>query len=85
IKKVLPLIGKYNKKIYQTTKCLNYEELEIGNGQICQEETTKRFFNLVSNQEWKKLEKEMKIYCENDVRSMLAIELFINFLLKRKK
>ncbi|MDE7075216.1 MAG: DUF2779 domain-containing protein, partial [Malacoplasma sp.] len=77
IKKVLPLVGKYNKKIYQTAKCLNYEDLEISNGQICQEETTKRFFDLLSNEEWKKLENEMKIYCENDVRSMLAIELFI--------
>lgn len=84
IKKVLPLIGKYNKKIYKIAKCLDYENLEISNGQICQEETTKRFFNLISNEKWKKIQDEMKIYCENDVRSMLAIELFINYLLKNK-
>lgn len=83
IKKVLPLVGKYNQKIYDQTKCLDYNTLEIGNGQVCQEETTKRFFDLVNDSEWKKLENEMKIYCENDVRSMIAIELFIKDLLNK--
>lgn len=83
IKKVLPLVGKYNEKIYKEIKCLDYNSLEIGNGQVCQEETTKRFLDLVDDNEWKKLETEMKIYCENDVRSMLAIELFIKEILEK--
>ena len=82
IKKVLPLVGKYNQEIYNLIKCLDYNTLEIGNGQICQENTSKRFFNLINDEEWKIMEENMKIYCENDVRSMLAIEIFINYLLE---
>lgn len=82
IKKVLPLVGKYNNDIYQQIKCLDYTTLEIGNGQVCQEETSKRFFGLISDSDWLTMEENMKIYCENDVRSMLAIEIFIYFLLE---
>lgn len=81
IKKVLPLIDKYNKEIYQKTKCLNYETLEIKNGQICQTETVKRFFNLINDNNWNHVEKQMQIYCENDVRAMIAVECFIKELM----
>ena len=50
IKKVLPLIDKYNKDIYTKTKCLNYSDLEISNGQICQTETVKRFFKIIDDE-----------------------------------
>lgn len=82
IKKVLPLIDKYNKDIYTKTKCLNYSDLEISNGQICQTETVKRFFKIIDDEKWKHVEKQMQIYCENDVRAMIAVEFFIYDLIK---
>lgn len=85
IKKVLPLIDKYYKDIYATTKCLDYETLEIKNGQICQNETIKRFFNIINDSEWKKVEKQMQIYCENDVRAMIAVEYFVKHYFEIEK
>ena len=83
IKKVLPLINKYDSQIYALTKCLDYNGLEIGNGLVCQNKTTERFLNLVNDSEWKKLAKQMQIYCENDVRSMIAIELFVRNIISK--
>lgn len=82
IKKVLALIEKSNPEIFNLCKCKDYKKLEIKNGAICQQETTKRFFDMLSDDKWMKLEKELKIYCENDVRAMIAVELFIMDLLK---
>lgn len=82
IKKVLPLIDKYAKDIYDITKCLNYNDLEIKNGQICQTETVKRFFNIINDSQWKTVEKNMQIYCENDVRAMIAVEYLVKRLLE---
>lgn len=83
IKKVLPLIDKYAQDIYAVTKCLNYNDLEIKNGQICQTETVKRFFKIIDDKQWKNVEKQMQIYCENDVRAMIAVEYLVKGLLEK--
>lgn len=83
IKKVLPLIKKYNPEIFDKTHCLDYNSLNVKNGKECQGETNKRFFLLISDSEWKKIEENLKVYCENDVRAMIAIEYFVKDLLEK--
>lgn len=85
IKKVLPLIKKYNPYIFDKTHCLDYKGLQIKNGKECQGETNKRFFLLINDSEWKQIEESLKLYCENDVRAMIAIEYFIGDLILNYK
>ncbi len=85
IKKVLALIEKENPDIFNLCKCKDYKKLEIKNGGICQQETTKRFFNMLIDDEWNRLKEQLKIYCENDVRAMIAVELYINWILDKKE
>ncbi len=81
IKCVLPLVEKYAPEIFELTKCKNYKTLEIGNGLVCQRNTLSRFYNSIDDQEWSKIVENSKIYCENDVRAMIAVEYFIlNYL-----
>lgn len=77
IKKILPLVEKYHKDIFQQTKCVDYHELNIYNGLVCQTKSLKRFFNLISDEEWNQIELDSKKYCENDVRAMVAVLQFI--------
>ena len=84
IKKILPLIKKYSQDIFVKTKCLDYENLDIGNGQDCQSKTILRFFNKISDKNWTEISKQMQIYCENDVRAMVAVEMFIQDLVNEK-
>ncbi|MGL5630375.1 MAG: DUF2779 domain-containing protein [Mycoplasmoidaceae bacterium] len=76
IKKVLPLIEKYLPDVFNLTKCFDYKKLKISNGKECQSATIKRFFKIIEDQEWKSLAHDLKVYCENDVRAMIAVEYF---------
>jgi hypothetical protein len=52
IKKVLPIVEKYYPDIFKATKCLDYKTLEmIHNGTEAQKESTKRFFNIIDDNE----------------------------------
>lgn len=84
IKKVLPLIEKHAPHIFNNTNCLDYNSLEISNGKICQEKTAQRFFEKLSKEEWIKNEDKLKIYCENDVRAMVAVEYFVKEIIENK-
>ena len=84
IKKVLPLVAKYDVQIFNDVKCLDYKSLEINNGKLCQDKTTQRFFNLINQSEWDKLAVELQQYCENDVRAMVAVEYFIKNVIAKK-
>lgn len=77
IKKVLPLIEKNEPKLFNISKCENYNNLDISNGKVCQEKTTLRFFNAITDLEWAEVSLNLQKYCENDVRAMLAIELYV--------
>ncbi len=77
IKCVLPLVEKYAPEIFNKTGCKNYKTLEIGNGLVCQQNTLSRFYGSISNDEWNQIMTNSKIYCENDVRAMIAVEYFI--------
>jgi hypothetical protein len=52
IKKVLPIIDELYPDIFNEVKCLDYKKLHlIQNGSQAQKESTKRFFNLITNDE----------------------------------
>ena len=80
IKKILPLVDKYANFIFNDTKCIDYNTLEIKNGLICQSKTLLRFYNKVSDEEWNKIVFNSKKYCENDVRAMIAVLKFVEKL-----
>lgn len=81
IKKVLPFIFENYCDIFNATGCVDYHSLDtIQNGLICQLQTTKRFHNLLNDNEWEKLVVNLKKYCENDVRAMIAVEYFLKTL-----
>ncbi|MGL4952045.1 MAG: DUF2779 domain-containing protein [Mycoplasma sp.] len=76
IKKVLPLISEESPEIFEMTKCVDYKTLPVGNGLICQNKTLERFFEKLNDKEWNELSHDLKIYCENDVRAMIAVEYY---------
>lgn len=79
IKKVLPLIEVYDSLSYKESKCKNYKtELNISNGTQAQKMSTLRFFKMIDDKEWVHVEQDLKKYCENDVRAMIAIYKFVN-------
>ncbi|MCV3754022.1 DUF2779 domain-containing protein [Ureaplasma zalophigenitalium] len=84
IKKVLPLVAKYYPDFFYKTKCYDYKTLAIGNGLECQIKTTKRVFKTLDDDQWDAFQKEAKIYCENDVRAMIAVELYALEILKNQ-
>lgn len=84
IKCVLPLVQKYAPEIFTSTGCKNYKTLEIGNGLVCQQKTLSRFYGSITDTEWETIVNNSKIYCENDVRAMVAVEYFIkNYITKK--
>lgn len=80
IKKVLPFIEKNHPELFKITNCKDYKKLNVSNGLDCQNKTTVRFFNLMDEKEWLQLKNDISIYCENDVRAMIAVELLIKKL-----
>jgi len=83
IKKVLPLIKEEYPDLFKQAKCVDYKSLEITDGLICQSATSKRFFNLLNEKEWNDLSNNLKLYCENDVRAMVAVEYYIDVIIKK--
>lgn len=84
IKKILPLVEKYAKNIFEQTKCLDYHNLNISNGLQCQTKSLQRFFKIIQNeQEWNQILEDSKKYCENDVRAMVAVLYFIEQLYQK--
>ena len=82
IKKVLPFICKTRNDLYQKSGSIDYHDIEkIQNGLICQTETTKRFYDIIDDKGWEKLSINLKKYCENDVRAMIAVEYYIKSLI----
>lgn len=83
IKKVLPLVEKYANHIFKAAGCVNYKTgLDgIHNGTEAQNASTKRFFNKLSDEEWKINVKNLGKYCNNDVRAMIAIEHYLKSLI----
>lgn len=81
IKKILPLILN-NQKIVQKTKVVDYRKLDVKRGDQCQDITTQRFYKMLSDNEWKKVQVQLQTYCENDVRVMVAIYEYIKEIIK---
>ena len=77
IKKVLELIPD---SILKETKSVPYPTLDqIHKGDEAQNVTTKRFFHLMDDEEWKTTAHNLQLYCQNDVRAMIAVEKFIKY------
>lgn len=60
IKKVLPLIERDYPDLFNLAGCKDYKKLNVSNGAMCMNETTKRFFNNFSDQEWEIFKKNAK-------------------------
>lgn len=78
IKKILPLIQKYDISIFNQVGCKDYTTLDIHNGSDAQLWATKRFFGKVSDNEWSKIHNQLATYCNNDVRAMIAVEYLVD-------
>lgn len=74
IKKVLPMI---DQRFLDASRTVSYQSLKVQKGDVAQELTLARFLNCLDEQQWAQTALELKQYCENDVRAMIAIELFI--------
>ncbi|QEX47082.1 DUF2779 domain-containing protein [Mycoplasmoides gallisepticum] len=79
IKKTLLLTSSEHRK---KAKAVDYATLNVKRGDMAQNLTAKRFLGLLSDQEWEQIAIDLAIYCENDVRSMIAVEYYIRDLLK---
>lgn len=77
IKFVLDFILKHNPNYLTALKIKSYKALQIQNGSQAQNETTLRFFNLINDEEWPKMEMKLKEYCENDVWAMIILEYWL--------
>lgn len=86
IKKVLPLVEKYDNYSFKVAGCKNYktELIQITNGSEAQNVSTQRFFGLLNDQDWKTTVENLGKYCDNDVRAMVAVEYFLNNILNGK-
>lgn len=79
IKKTLLLTSSEHRK---KAKAVDYATLNVKRGDMAQNLTAKRFLGLLSDQEWEQIAIDLATYCENDVRSMIAVEYYIRDLLK---
>ena len=77
IKFILDFILTHNPNYLEKLKIKSYKALQIQNGSQAQNETTLRFFNLINDAEWSKLETKLKEYCENDVWAMIILEYWL--------
>lgn len=86
IKKVLPLVNKYDQEDFIKIGCKDYklELQEIHNGVEAQTASAKRFFGLLSDEQWEKTKHNLGLYCNNDVLAMVAIEYFVDKILNNK-
>ena len=63
-----------NSKAFKQVGCKNYKSLNVQNGSQAQDKINNRFFGVIDDKKWKAIEKNLKQYCENDVRAMIALE-----------
>ena len=86
IKKVLPLVEKYDHDAFTRAGCVSYKiDLNVHNGTQAQSLSTRRFFNKIdSDEDWEKNVIDLKKYCNNDVRAMVAVEYFVRDLIDNK-
>lgn len=80
IKKVLTII---DESFLKASKSIGYQNLKIQKGDVAQEVALSRFLNCLNKNEWNRVAFELKKYCENDVRAMISIVLFIQDLIKK--
>ena len=71
IKKVLKLC---DAEIMQQTQSVLYSQLQVKNGKQALDLTMLRSFKIIDEIEWLKWSINLKKYCQNDVRAMIAVE-----------
>lgn len=70
-----------DQRFLDASRTVSYQSLKVQKGDVAQELTLARFLNCLDEQQWAQTALELKQYCENDVRAMIAIELFIKDLI----
>ena len=78
IKVLLPLVPQ---KYLDETKTISYSSLNVKRGDRAQALTSLRFFDVIDDAKWKQISHYLCLYCENDVRAMVAVELFAKALI----
>lgn len=63
-------------------KITPYKELEVPNGGAAMELAINRALNIIGEKEWGIKVAQLKKYCENDVRAMIMVYDYVDFLLK---
>ncbi|MGL5357586.1 MAG: UU173 family protein [Metamycoplasmataceae bacterium] len=59
-----------------------YSSLEVQNGLMAMETAINRYLDVIGDEEWKTIQEDLKIYCENDVKAMLMVYFFIKEVYK---
>lgn len=81
IKKIEKFISENNIQVKR--KIIQYKNLEVKNGMEAMEMAIKRELGLIGENTWLEKIKELKKYCENDVRAMIMVYDFIDLLLSK--
>ena len=58
-----------------------YKSLEVQNGLMAMNKAIQRYLDAIGNKEWNDVSKQLKAYCENDVKAMIMVYHFVLFLL----
>ncbi len=64
-------------------KITPYSELEVQNGGMAMNLAIERALGIVGDNEWKVKADQLKQYCENDVRAMIMVYDFVDYLLEK--
>lgn len=79
IKKIEKLITNKGINLEQMIK--PYNELEVQNGLMAMNKAIQRYLDSIGDNEWKEVEKNLKKYCENDVKAMIMVFYYVKYLL----
>ena len=79
IKKLENLIT--NSQIQLPVMIKPYKSLEVQNGLMAMNKAIQRYLDAIGDKEWNDVSKQLKAYCENDVKAMIMVYHFVLFLL----
>lgn len=80
IKKLEKYITENNFKL--DVMITPYKSLEIQNGLMAMNKAIQRYIGAIGDNEWNKIVENLKQYCENDVKAMIMVYLYIKTLKK---
>ena len=84
LKFVFNFINKWYPIFTQKAGACSYHDLNVMNGFTATIWAKQIAHNLITKSEWQNVKKNLKKYCENDVRAMISIFLFLQSIIKNK-